>query len=201
MSIPLRQRDQYQKGGVGRWYWDQRDRRTLSYIGDEEIILDVGCGEGITLERLLHRFPDRKIMGIDYAPENVSVCEQRHLPARLGNAYALEFEDASVDCCLFMEVIEHLQDPRKALGEIHRVLKNRGLLLLLFPNDLLFKGARLAFLKFKEAFAPSGHVKQWTPGKMRTALESAGFEIQVVQCLPFQYWLLSLHCLVVARKK
>ncbi len=201
MTLPLRQRTQYEKGGVGRWYWDYRDRLTLSHIAEQKVILDAGCGEGITLERLIRQFPDREIMGIDYAPENVAICGQKGLPARVGIVYSLPYANASVDCCLFMEVIEHLQEPGKALEEISRVLRKNGLLLLLFPNDLLFKLARLTFLKFKEAFAPSGHVKQWSPGKMKKALERTGFRIQAVQCLPFPYWPLCLHCLTVARKK
>jgi ubiquinone/menaquinone biosynthesis C-methylase UbiE len=201
MNAPLLQREQYGKGGIGRWYWDFRDRRTLSCIGDEKDILDVGCGEGITLQKLLQRFPDRHIEGIDYSPEKVSICEHLRLPARRGNACELEFEDHSKDCCLFLEVVEHLPDPLKALREIHRVLKRGGLLLLIFPNDFLFKVARLSFGKFQEAFAPSGHVKQWTPAEMLQALGGLGFAIQEVACLPFRFWWCSLHCLMAARKK
>ena len=201
MTDPLRQREQYAKGGVGKWYWDFRDRRTFSFIGQEKIIIDVGCGEGITLEKLIHKFPDRQIVGIDYSPENVEVCKEHQLAAQVGNVYQLDFKDASVDCCLFMEVIEHLPDPLEALREIHRIIRKEGLLLLVFPNDLPFKIARLACLKFREAFTPSGHVKQWTPGEMQKAVESIGFAIVDLQCLPFYFWGCSLHCLVVARKK
>lgn len=56
MSSPLLQREQYAKGGIGRWYWDFRDRRTFFYIKEEKNILDVGCGEGITLGKLLRNF-------------------------------------------------------------------------------------------------------------------------------------------------
>src|SRR4030042_6697290 len=158
MMGPLRQREQYAKGGIGKMYWDFRDRQTLSYISEEKIIVDVGCGEGITLEKLVKKFPDRKIAGIDYSPENVEVCKEHKLPAHIGNAYKLDFKEGSVDCCLFMEVIEHLMDPLKALREIHRIMCKEGILLLVFPNDLPFKIARLTCLKFQEAYTPSGHV-------------------------------------------
>jgi len=201
MTLPLLQREQYGKGGIGRWYWDFRDRQTLSFIGDEKDILDVGCGEGITLEKLVQKFPNRNVVGIDYSPEKVSTCKQHQLPARQGDACGLEFADQSMDCCLFLEVVEHLPDPLKALHEIHRVLRIGGLLLLIFPNDFLFKVARLSFGKIKEAAAPSGHVKQWTPAEMRRTLEGIGFAIRDVVCLPFRFWSCSLHCLMVARRK
>lgn len=201
MTRELLQREQYAKGGIGRWYWDYRDQRTLAYIGEEKDILDLGCGEGITLEKILRRFPDRNVLGIDYAEEKVKICKEHHLPARQGSAYALELEDHSWDCCLLLEVIEHLPDSQKAFREIHRVLRKGGLLLIIFPHDWLFKVARLTFLKFKEAFSPSGHVKHWTPGEMRQALKEVGFEVEREIPLPFHFWWCSLHCLVVARKR
>jgi SAM-dependent methyltransferase len=108
----LLQREQYAKGGIGRWYWDLRDERILSCIGPEKDILDLGCGEGITLEKILRRFPDRKVLGFDYAEEKVRICKEHHLPARQGSAYALDLEDHSWDCCLLLEVIEHLEERR-----------------------------------------------------------------------------------------
>jgi len=201
MIAPLLQREQYAKGGIGRWYWDFRDRRTFSYIKKEKNILDVGCGEGITLEKLLQKLPECNAVGIDYSPEKVNICERHQLPARQGNACQLGFGDQSMDCCLFLEVVEHLLDPLKALREIHRVLRVGGLLLLIFPNDFLFKVARLGCGRFKEAFAPSGHVRQWAPGEMCRTLEAVGFGVQEVACLPFYFWRCSLHCLIVARRR
>ncbi len=133
MNLPLRQRDQYKKGGIGRWYWDYRDQKTLSHIKDEKVILDVGCGEGITLEKLIRKYPNRQIMGIDYLIENVNVCKQFDLPVQIGDVYRIEYEDLPIDCCVFMEVIEHLHDPQKALGEIHRVLRKGGISIINLP--------------------------------------------------------------------
>jgi ubiquinone/menaquinone biosynthesis C-methylase UbiE len=197
----LLQREQYAEGGMGRWYWDLRDERTLSCIGPEKDILDLGCGEGITLEKILRRFPDRNVLGIDYGEEKIRICQEHHLPARQGSAYALNLKDQSWDCCLLLEVIEHLEEPQKALREVHRVLRKEGLFLLIFPHDWLFKAARLGFLKFKEAFAPSGHVKQWTPGEMDQTLRGLGFDVQAQVCMPLGFWWCSLHCLMVARKR
>ncbi len=201
MTGELLQREQYAKGGIGRWYWDYRDRRSLSYIREEKDILDLGCGEGITLGKILRQFPGRNVLGIDPSVEKVGICKDQQLPALQGSAYALDLEEQTLDCCLFLEVIEHLLEPQKALREIHRVLRKGGLLLVIFPHDWLFKVARLTFLKFKEAFAPSGHVKHWTPSEMEKILEAVGFKVEERICLPFGFWLCSLHCLIAARKR
>lgn len=64
---PLYQRKQYQKGGVGRIYWDYRDKVALSLLDDrDKRIVDLGCGEGITLEKLVKKFPTSEVIGIDY---------------------------------------------------------------------------------------------------------------------------------------
>lgn len=197
----LSQRVQYGKGGISRKYWDYRDQRIFSYIKNERKIIDIGCGEGITLQKLLHRFPEKDVSGIDVSWGNVEICKKYELPVKKGNVYNLEFEDESFDCCIFMEVIEHLEYPLKALKEIHRVLRNRGLLLLLFPNDSIFKLARIFTFKFKEAFYNYEHLKQWTPRKIRKVLKENGFDILQQKSIPFHLWHCSLHHLVAARKK
>lgn len=196
----LRQRDQYAKGGIGKWYWDYRDKRMLARIGDAQRILDAGCGEGITLERLIKEFPQRNIHGIDIDEYNVEVCSQHKLPVERGDVMHMKFSDELFDCCLFLEVVEHLEQPHLALAEIRRVLRSKGKVILIFPNDFMFKIARLVCFKFKEAFAPSGHVKQWTPRCMRKFLHNCGFNVISIEYLPVGYWPFCLHCLVTAEK-
>lgn len=199
---PLIQREQYAKGGMGRWYWDFRDRSIFNFIQpDDQDILDLGCGEGITLERLIKNFPGRNIQGIDVMPENVAICESLHLPARLGNVYHLDCRDSSQDVVLFLEVLEHLSEPETALREIQRILRPGGRALILFPNDRTFLVSRLLTLRFREAFYDPGHVRQWTIADMAHLLPSLGFRILESKMIPFYFWAISLHGLVVAVKQ
>lgn len=194
------QREQYRKGGIGRWYWDYRDNEILKSIRDEGIIVDIGCGEGILMEKIIQRLPDVKVFGIDPSPENVSICKKHGLEIYTGSVYELPLDNESVDCVLFIEVIEHLDHEGLAIKEIIRVLKRNGTLILLFPHDRVFKLARLLTFKFKEAFYDAGHMKQWNPKAMERLLGSMGFKIILKKNLPFYLWLISLHCLMVARK-
>ena len=109
----ISQKEQYQKGGLGRWYWDFRDKKVISCIRDKNTILDIGCGEGITLEKLIKEFPNKNIKGIDYIKENVEICKKRGLSVEYGSVYDLKKKDNSVDCVIFLEVIEHLTDYKK----------------------------------------------------------------------------------------
>ena len=84
----LSQRGQYAKGGIGRFYWDWRDREALKYIKESHsVILDIGCGEGITLERLRNLYPGKTILGLDVMKENVGICNKHHLPVVLGDFF------------------------------------------------------------------------------------------------------------------
>jgi ubiquinone/menaquinone biosynthesis C-methylase UbiE len=194
------QREQYQKGGIGRWYWDYRDREILKFIDDRKTIVDIGCGEGILLEKIVQRFTQKTAFGIDASIENVSICRTHNLKVYAGSVYELPLDDDSCDCVLFIEVIEHLDNPEKAIKEIHRVLKKDGELILLFPHDCVFKLARIVTLNIREALYDAGHVRQWSPSEMIKFLNKNGFETRYRKNMPFYLWLFSLHCLVVSRK-
>jgi 2-polyprenyl-3-methyl-5-hydroxy-6-metoxy-1,4-benzoquinol methylase len=199
---PLSQRAQYAKGGIGKAYWDYRDKVALSLLDERDLcIVDLGCGEGITLERLTNMIPSRDIVGIDYLQDNVDICIKHSLPARQGNIYDLDMDARSVDAVILMEVIEHLEDPKKAIRELQRILKPEGKLIVVFPNDLIFKIARILTLKFQEAAYDPGHVKQWRHHELIKVLNHNGFSVQTNKSIPFYFWPISLHGIVSARKK
>ncbi|MFC1606601.1 class I SAM-dependent methyltransferase [Candidatus Latescibacterota bacterium] len=197
----LYQRDQYVKGGLGRTYWDYRDRTTLSLLGEtDRKIADIGCGEGITLGKITAAFPANEVMGVDFMDENIDICRKYGLTVSQGSVYDMDMPDNSLDAALFMEVIEHLEEPEAALTELYRVIKPGGKIILVFPNDAMFKIARIMTLRFREASYDPGHLQQWTPGKASAILRNVGFSVFYVKSIPFYVWPLSLHCIMGARK-
>jgi ubiquinone/menaquinone biosynthesis C-methylase UbiE len=195
------QRQQYEKSGLGRWHWDKRDQAALSLVRpSDQTIVDIGCGEGITLEKLHRLFPDRKAFGIEVLSENVNICRHHGCNVKQGDVYNLPLPSNTVDFVLFMEVIEHLEDPETAVQEIHRVLVPGGRLVIVFPNDKTFKIARILTLRFQEAAYDPGHVRQWTPQDMRNFLSEYGFTVAFSQNMPFYFWPVSLHCIMAADK-
>ena len=197
----LYQREQYNKGGIGRLYWDYRDKVIFKNIGENSnVILDVGCGEGITLEKLLKVYPGKDIRGVDINEENIDICKSYNLPAVKGDILNLDIANETIDCCILSEVIEHIKNYDSALIEIKRVLKNGGRLIVVFPNDFVFKLVRIVTFRFKEAFYNAGHLRQFTPNNMKEYLGYLGFEVLRIDNIPFLFWNLSLHCIVAARK-
>ena len=198
----LYQRQIYDKGGVSRLYWDYKDKILLSNITQsDETIYDIGCGEGILLEKICKIAPHSKVTGIDYLMENVSICNIAGLPAEQGDLYSLNVPSDSVDIVYFIEVIEHLLDPEKALREIIRVLKPGGKLVVLFPNDAFFAFDRFITFKFKELNYDPGHVKQWTHAELNRTLDNLGMQNVKSLSIPFVFWGVSLHGMSVSIKK
>jgi 2-polyprenyl-3-methyl-5-hydroxy-6-metoxy-1,4-benzoquinol methylase len=200
-EIALSQRILYSNSYLTRIYWNEKDKIISSLIPKNVgSILDLGCGEGITLQHLTNTFQNASVMGVEYLYENIDICIKHNLGCIQGDVYNLEFQENSMDTVVFMEVIEHLDDPQGAISEIFRILKPNGVLIIGFPNDRFFLLSRLLLLKLKEARYDPGHVKQWTPREMKCALEYNGFINLKIQCIPLGLWPISLHCIIAAKK-
>jgi len=197
--LKLTQRRQYQKSLITRAYWDRRDTAILKFVTGQKII-DLGCGEGITLAKIIKKFPHAAVIGVDNDPAKIAVCRQHRLPVKPGDITRLPFAGRTFDCALLIEVIEHLTpgQVRQALKEIRRILKPGGRLIILFPHDRNFKITRLLTLKFKEAFYDYGHLHQWQPDEAKKIIARAGFKTLASQSLPLNFWPLSLHYLLVS---
>ena len=197
----LSQRRQFANGGLSTLYWNYRDRTILSAIrSDDKFIIDAGCGEGVTLERLRKDLLQGNIFGVDIDDHNVNVCKKNSLSVFQGDLLNLGIKDKTVDICIFAEVIEHLVRFDVALRELGRILKPDGRVIVVVPNDRVFLVARLLCLKFKEAFYKSGHVRQWSPTTLQKTLNDHGFTIVSKKNIPFRIWNLCLHSVIVGQK-
>ena len=112
-------------------------------IQDGWTMLDIGCGGGATLQRLLKRSKDVKVYGIDISEESVAKAKKvnaevldKQVFVTQGSAEKLPYEDEKFDLVTAVETVyfwPHLPDCLKevrrlpdCLKEVRRVLKQGG---------------------------------------------------------------------------
>jgi len=100
---------------------------------DGMTMLDVGCGGGATLKRLLKRSRGGKVFGIDISEE--SAAKARSLNKQLlgsqvfveqGSADSLPWEPQTFDVVTAVETVYFWPDLQKCFQEVKRVLKPGG---------------------------------------------------------------------------
>ena len=126
-------------------------------------ILDVGCGEGFTLNRLSENKIGAKLEGVEYSKAAIELGQKTYpnIKIKEGNIYQLPYEDNSFDLVLCTEVLEHLDDPQKGLRELIRVSKKY--LVISVPNEPLFMMAQFIRGKNWSRFGNDiEHINHWT---------------------------------------
>lgn len=126
-------------------------------------ILDAGCGEGFTLEKLRIRGIGQVLEGIDAQADAVSLGTRTHpnLTIREGSIYSLPYADNSFDVVVCTEVLEHLERPEDALKELHRVCSR--FCVVTVPNEPFFQTAN--FLRGKNLARWGNdieHIQHWS---------------------------------------
>ena len=99
-------------------------------------VLDIGCGGGATLLRLLERCPDGMVCGVDASPESVEF--SRRKTARYADRCSVEqataddlpYGDRAFDAVTAFETVYFWGDLHRAFAEVARVLKPSGVFLV-----------------------------------------------------------------------
>ncbi|MEW6410071.1 MAG: class I SAM-dependent methyltransferase [Nitrospirota bacterium] len=98
-------------------------------------LLDVGCGTGWFSLRAIRE--GAEVVSVDIGHTLLKkVSEKCDSKKAVSDVLSLSIKDKAFDYILMTEVIEHTSNPRNAIAEIHRVLKNNGTLIMTVPNRL-----------------------------------------------------------------
>jgi 2-polyprenyl-3-methyl-5-hydroxy-6-metoxy-1,4-benzoquinol methylase len=151
-------------------------------------ILDVGCGEGVLIEKWAGRVAPGRVVGIDLEdPVLQAAWEDRRAPNleyRVMKAENLPFEDSEFDVATAIEVLEHVPDPEHTVSEMARVASSH--LIVSVPREPLWRGlnmARGAYLK--DLGNTPGHVNHWSKRSFVKLLSRHGEVVETRSPFPW----------------
>ena len=168
-----------------------------------DLFLDAGAGFG------RHAFEAARqgatVFALDYAEDEMlatratfgAMLEAREIPSTSfggvlrGDATRLPFDDATFDCVVTSEVLEHIQNDVGAIAELHRVLKPGGRLGVTVPA---WWPEKINWMLSDEYHAPKsegGHVRIYSATELKAKLRAAGLVVEAshhAHALHSPYW-------------
>ena len=150
---------------------------SLISFQDGWTMLDIGCGGGATLKRLIQRSANAQVYGIDISEE--SVAKARKVNADLldkqvfvcqGSVEKLPYEDGKFDLVTAVETVYFWPNLPDCLQEVHRVLKQGGRFAILIE---VVEGDSI-WTKVVEGMTA------YSPEQLKMLLDDAGFVDTVI---------------------
>ncbi len=149
---------------------------------DATSVLEVGCGAGYSMEELRTFFKEgTTFTACDIDPELVRLTKEKNpsVDCQTASIYALPYADHSFDCVFCLEVLEHLEEPEKALAELARVSKKY--IIASTPREPIWRALNMARGKYLRDFGNThGHINHWSSRALRT-LVARYFDIAKVK--------------------
>lgn len=127
---------------LAAWAFAEMER-LVGLPASDACALDVGCGGGANLLRLLERVPEGRVTGVDYSPISVekssATCAEAIAAGRCevmaGDVSALPLSDGRFDLVSAFETIYFWPSLEGGLAEICRVMAPGGALMICCETD------------------------------------------------------------------
>ncbi len=138
-------------------------------IQKEESILDAGCGSGHY--SLLITQQKGRPYGIDFSQEMITELKKKNLHGEIADLEHFSLSN-TFDKILCAGALEFLNKPEKTLSLFHHHLKEKGILVLLYPRispgSIIYKSYH---------FFHSINIHLFTKKEIETLLKNTGFKI------------------------
>ena len=149
-------------------YWYRRHEAVYEWIATQVAgldVVDMACGEGYGSASLAKRAA--RVTGVDANPEAYEHARAKY--TRPGLSFARDLVQTwaePVDAVVFLQTIEHVEDPGAILEHFKRILKPGGIAYVSTPNVLTLAGPD------REKSDNPWHVKEYRADEYRELCEA-----------------------------
>ena len=147
-------------------------------LGKKGRMLDVGAGSGAFVRFCADRGWEAE--ALDLSRRAIAFAKSQHgIDLREADLRDVGYPTGSFDFVHLSHVLEHVAEPTQLVGEVARVVKSNGLIIVEVPNefrDLVFAARRLSF-SIPRSPVPSSHLYFFTPKTLRMILTINGLEV------------------------
>jgi 2-polyprenyl-3-methyl-5-hydroxy-6-metoxy-1,4-benzoquinol methylase len=176
----------------------ERTLQELFERADPQSLLDVGCGEGVLVQRWAISLPGRRVVGIDLEEESIQAGWAEHQAANLeyrmmpaDRVEDLPFAENEFDLAAAIEVLEHVPDPEHTLAEMARCAERH--LLVSVPREPLWRTLNIARGAYISHLGNTpGHLNHWSKRSFERLLSRHGEVVELRSPFPWTMLLVRL---------
>ena len=133
------------EGRDASFYAKYADHLRTQHKGER--VLDVGCGVGQVIQRLLAEGFD--VHGVDVSEPSIERAKKIVSTCRLYDGKTLPYADGNFASAGALNVLEHVEEPELFISELVRVVRPGGKIVLSSPNFLRVLGFRDYHVKMR----------------------------------------------------
>ena len=144
-------------------------------------LLDIGCADGTTTNQIKKRFPHLEIIGIDFYKDAIKFAQKHYKNVSFlqADAHSLPFRRNSFDVVTAIEVLEHMHESEQVICEVYRVLKPKGVFVIVQDTDsILFNVIWWFWTRWKGSVWSQSHISCMKPKKLMHLLRKNDFAIK-----------------------
>ena len=187
-----------------QWLFHKRLSTAQSFLRTIQpaTLLDAGCGDG-SFVRLISNdttLPDIAITGFDINTKITALAAEmpRH-SFIVGSMVKMELPDESYEAAVTLDVLEHFEDAKLPINELHRVIKKGGYLVTSEPTEsIVYKTLRFMIKgTFSEIEGPGSSPHYHNARGIDRIVKECGFtritSVQLPLFWPFDLFHLNLY--------
>ena len=145
-------------------------------------VLELGCGEGYTLEYVKNEFGAKKTTGVEIDPQAAQSARERvDIVLNQSAEEPLDLPLEAFDLVLCLDVLEHLYNPWQVLADLNKHIKPGGYVLASIPNVQHWSVVKMLLggrWDYKKAgLMDETHVRFFTDRTIRKLFVNAGLHI------------------------